>query len=252
MHAAEKGQDPRRFTLIAFGGAGPVHAYGLARLLKLRRIIYPFGAGVTSALGMLVAAPSTDLVRSYVSRLDDIDWGHLEGLFAEMEREARTLLVEGGADPASITLRRAADMRYVGQGFEITVLLGEGPLGPGSRDDLNERFLSTYAQLFERRITDVPVEAMSWRLAATAPVPNVQLTFGGQPARRGDPRKGTRSVYFPETGFAPCAVYDRYSLTAGATLSGPAVIEERESTVVAGPDARVTVDEHLNLIVDID
>ena len=252
MHAAEKGQDPRRFTLIAFGGAGPVHAYGLARLLKLRRIIYPFGAGVTSALGMLVAAPSTDLVRSYVSRLDDIDWGHLEGLFAEMEREARTLLVEGGADPAAITLRRAADMRYVGQGFEITVLLGEGPLGPGSRDDLNERFLSTYAQLFERRITDVPVEAMSWRLAATAPVPNVQLTFGGQPARRGDPRKGTRSVYFPQTGFAPCAVYDRYSLTAGATLSGPAVIEERESTVVAGPDARVTVDEHLDLIVDID
>ena len=146
MHAAEKGQDPRRFALIAFGGAGPVHAYGLARLLKLRRIICPFGAGVTSALGMLVAAPSTDLVRSYVSRIANIDWNHLNGLFAEMEGEARALLVEAGADPAELTIMRTADMRYVGQGFEISVPLADGPLGPGSRPDLDERFLATYAR----------------------------------------------------------------------------------------------------------
>jgi len=252
MHAAEKGQDPRRFTLIAFGGAGPVHAYGLARLLKIRRVICPFGAGVTSALGMLVAAPSTDLVRSYVSRLDLIDWDHLNGLYTEMETEARALLVESGADPAEITVRRSADMRYVGQGFEVTMPIGDGLLGPRSLEDMRERFLVTYAQLFERRITDVPAEAMSWRLAATAPVPNIELNFGGQPARRGDPRKGTRQVYFPQTGFAPCAVYDRYSLRPGTQLAGPAVIEERESTIVVGPDARMTVDKHLNLIVDID
>ena len=252
MHAAERGQDPRRYTLIAFGGAGPVHAYGLARLLKIRRVICPFGAGVTSALGMLVAAPSTDLVRSYVSRLDHIDWDHLNGLYAEMETEARALLVESGADPAEITLRRAADMRYVGQGFEVTVPLGDGPLGPPSLQNVRERFLATYAQLFERRITDVPVEAMSWRLAATAPVPNVELNFGGQPARRGDPRKGMRQVYFPQTSFAPCAVYDRYSLQPGTQLAGPAVVEERESTIVVGPDARMAVDKHLNLILEID
>src|SRR5262245_54364263 len=252
MHAAEKGQDPRRFTLIAFGGAGPVHAYGLARLLKIRRVICPFGAGVTSALGMLVAAPSTDLVRSYVSRLDLIDWDHLNGLYIEMETEARALLVESGADPAEITVRRSADMRYVGQGFEVTVPIGDGLLGPRSLEDMRERFLATYAQLFERRITDVPVEAMSWRLAATAPVPNVELNFGGQPARRGDPRKGTRQVYFPQTGFAPCAVYDRYSLQPGTQLAGPAVVEERESTIVVGPDARMTVDKNLNVILEID
>src|SRR5260370_951629 len=173
MHAAEKGQDPRRFALIAFGGAGPVHAYGLARLLKVRRIICPFGAGVTSALGMLVAAPSTHLVRSYVSRLANIHWTHLNGLFAELEGDAPAPLVEAGADPAELTLRRTADMRYAGQGFEIPVPLADGPLGPGSLDDLKERFLATYAQLFERRITDMPIEAISWRLAATAPVPTV-------------------------------------------------------------------------------
>ena len=201
---------------------------------------------------MLVAAPSTDLVRSYVSRLENIDWNYLNGLFAEMAGDARALLVEAGADPAELRLRRTADMRYVGQGFEISVPLAEGPLGPRSLDDLKERFLTTYAQLFERRIMDVPVEAMSWRLAATAPVPNVELNFGGQPARRGDLRKGTRQVYFPQTGFAPCAVYDRYSFTAGTQLSGPAVIEERESTIVAGPDARITIDKHLNVVIEID
>src|SRR5260370_1407726 len=129
-------------------------------------------------------------------------------------------LDEAGADPAELTLRRTADMRYVGQGFEIPVPLPEGPLGPSSLDDLKERFLATYAQLFERRITDMPIEAMSWRLAATAPVPNVELNFGGQPARHGDARKGTRQVYLPQTGLAPCAVYHRYSLTAGTQLSG--------------------------------
>jgi len=201
---------------------------------------------------MLVAAPSTDLVRSYVSRLDHIDWDHLNGLYAEMETEARALLVESGADPAEITLGRAADMRYVGQGFEVTVPLDDGLLASPSLQDVRERFLATYAQLFERRITDVPVEAMSWRLAASAPVPNVELNFGGQPARRGDPRKGMREVYFPQTGFASCAVYDRYSLQPGTHLAGPAVVEERESTIVVGPDARMTVDKHLNLIMDIE
>jgi N-methylhydantoinase A len=252
MHIAEKGRDPRRYSLIAFGGAGPVHAYGLAKLLKLRRIICPFGAGVTSALGFLVAAPAIDFVRSYVSRLENIDWDHLNGLLAEMEAEAQGLLVETGAPPEQISMRRTADMRYVGQGFEVTVPVPDGKLGPERLADIKEYFFKTYQQLFERQITDVPVESMSWRLAATGPVPNVELNFGGQPTAQLDPRKGTRQVYFAETGFAPCTVYSRYSLKSGMEIPGPAVIEERESTTVVGPDARVAVDEYLNLTVDID
>jgi N-methylhydantoinase A len=251
MHIAEKGRDPRRYSLIAFGGAGPVHAYGLAKLLKLQRIICPFGAGVTSALGFLVAAPAIDYVRSYVSRLENIDWDHLNRLFGEMETEARALLVETGAAADQIELRRTADMRYVGQGFEVTVPLPDGRLGPERLPDIKDYFFKTYQQLFERHITDVPVEAMSWRLAATGPVPNVELNFGGQPTAQLDPRKGERQVYFPQTGFAPCTVYSRYSLKPGMELRGPAVIEERESTTVVGPDACVTVDQYLNLILDI-
>jgi len=100
MHLAEKGRDPRRLTLIAFGGAGPVHAYNLARLLKMKRLVVPLGAGVASALGFLVAPPATDMVRSYVARLERLDWDHVNTLFAAMTEEGSRLLREAGADPS--------------------------------------------------------------------------------------------------------------------------------------------------------
>jgi N-methylhydantoinase A len=251
MHLAEKGRDPRRYDMIAFGGAGPVHAYGLAKLLKLDRMVVPLGAGVTSALGFLVAAPAIDYVRSYVSRVEQIDWAHLNGLFDEMETEARALLVEAGARQDEIVITRHADMRHIGQGFEIPVSVPDGALGPDSTSTLRETFFDAYQKLFERTVRDVPIEAMSWRLAATAPVPNISLNFGGQPAGVGEALKGQRQVYFPETGFAPCDVYDRYALKSGDSFTGPAVVEERESTTVLGPGAKVRVDEYLNLVCEL-
>lgn len=251
MHLAEKGRDPRRYEMIAFGGAGPVHAYGLARLLKLKRLIVPLGAGVTSALGFLVAAPAIDYVRSYVARLEQIDWAHLNNQFAEMEDEARALLVETGARPEDITMTRTAEMRHVGQGFEISVPIPNGDLGEDSVSTMRDAFFTVYRQLFERTVEEMPIEAMSWRLAASAPVPNIALNFGGQPIGTGEALKGQRDVYFPETGFAPCDVYDRYALSPGDTFEGPAVVEERESTTVVGPGAKVTVDESLNLLCDL-
>lgn len=251
MHLAEKGRDPRRYEMIAFGGAGPVHAYGLARLLKLKRLIVPLGAGVTSALGFLVAAPAIDYVRSYVARLEQIEWAHLNNLFAEMEDEARALLVETGARPEDITMTRTAEMRHVGQGFEISVPIPSGDLEEDAVSAMRDAFFTVYRQLFERTVEEMPIEAMSWRLAASAPVPNIALNFGGQPIGTGEPLKGQRDVYFPETGFAPCDVYDRYALSPGDTFEGPAVVEERESTTVIGPGAKITVDESLNLLCDL-
>jgi N-methylhydantoinase A len=238
--------------MLAFGGAGPVHAYGLAKLLKLKRIICPLGAGVMSALGFLVAAPAIDLVRSYVTRLTDIDWNHLNTLYSEMEQEALRLLKEAGADEADISMRRHADMRYVGQGFEIDVPLPQGVLSAPSADAMRDAFLCSYRTLFDREIREVPTEALTWRLSATAPVPNVSLNFAGQKIDSGLRRKGLRKVYFPDAGFVDAPVYNRYALAPGTSLHGPAVVEERESTVVAGMDARIFVDDHLNLIVDID
>jgi N-methylhydantoinase A len=228
-----------------------VHAYGLAKLLKLSRIVCPLGAGVTSALGFLVAAPAIDYVRSTVTRLETADWDHINRLFDDMEKDARALLVESGTDPGRITLSRRADMRYVGQGFEIRVPLPDGKFGADSVADLRRRFLETYEQLFDRRIEDVPIEALTWRLSATAPVPSIHPNFSGHGTGKVAAAKGRRRVHFPDAGYVDCTVYDRYGLTAGASYRGPAVVEERESTTVIGPDARFSIDKYMNLIIDI-
>ncbi|MGE0716391.1 MAG: hydantoinase/oxoprolinase family protein [Alphaproteobacteria bacterium] len=251
MYIAEKGRDPRRYTMIAFGGAGPVHAYGLAKLLKLRRIVCPLGAGVMSALGFLVAPTAIDFVRSYVARIDGIDWDHLNRLLDEMEADGRRLLAEAGT--TDVEIRRQADMRHVGQGFEIPVPLPSGRLGPDSLESIREAFYETYERLFDRRIAGVPIEALTWRLSASGPVPDIRLVFaGGETAAATPTPKGTRAVHFPQTGYIPCPVYSRYQLAEGTTLRGPAIVEERESTAVVGPDATISIDRWLNLIIDID
>ncbi|HEV7268967.1 MAG TPA: hydantoinase/oxoprolinase family protein [Falsiroseomonas sp.] len=246
MYIAEKGRDPRRYALMAFGGAGPVHAYGLAKLLKLSRIVVPAGAGVASALGFLVAAPAIDLVRSGVRRLSAVDWAEVAKQYAEMEAEARALLVEAGAAPGDVSFRRSADMRYVGQGFDIPVPL-PGALDAGS---VEHAFLGAYERLFDRRIEALPMEVLSWRLHATASRPDVPASLGKSIG--GNSGKGTRQVWFPQTGLAPCAVHDRYRLAPGERLRGPAVMEERESTTVIGPDASFMLDAHGNLVIHID
>ena len=246
MYIAEKGRDPRRYALLAFGGAGPVHAYGLAKLLKLSRIVVPAGAGVASALGFLVAAPAIDLVRSGIRRLSGVDWAEVAKHFASMEAEARALLVETGAAEGDVTFRRTADMRFVGQGFDIPVPL------PATLDaeSVQAAFIDAYQRLFDRRIEGLPSEVLSWRLHATASRPQVPATLGKSIG--GDPRKGSRMAYFPQTGLVETAVYDRYRLAPGVVLHGPAVVEERESTTVIGPDCTFTLDPHGNLVIDIE
>lgn len=251
-YIAEKGRDPRRYTLVATGGAGPVHAYGVAKQLKLKRVICPLGAGVSSALGFLVAAPATEGVKSYVSRLDQLDIDKVKNLYEEMSRAAIKSLVEAGGNENTITIKHRVEMRYVGQGFEIAVDLPDEWESSNLAELLLEEFLQRYAELFGRSISDVAIETVSWRISASGPTPNIQLNFEGQQIDRGAVEKGERQVFFPETGYAPCKIYNRYGLEAGTSFAGPAVIEERESTVVAGPDTTISVDDHLNLIVDID
>jgi N-methylhydantoinase A len=246
MYIAEKGRDPRRYALLAFGGAGPVHAYGLAKLLKLSRIVVPAGAGVASALGFLVAAPAIDLVRSGIRRLSGVDWAEVAKHFAAMEEEARALLVETGAAPGDVTFRRTADMRFVGQGFDIPVPLPETL----DAESVQGAFLDAYQRLFDRRIEGLPSEVLSWRLHATASRPQVPAALGKSIG--GEARKGSRMAHFPQTGLVETAVYDRYRLAPGAVLRGPAVVEERESTTVIGPDCTFTLDPHGNLVIDIE
>jgi len=253
MHLAEKGKDPRRYAMIAFGGAGPVHAWNLARLLKIGRVVVPLGAGVASALGFLVAPPATDMVRSYVARLELLDWSRVNALFAEMAAQGRALLTEAGAAPDSIAFRPVAEMRHVGQGFEIPVPLPGLTLSEADLPAIRDAFFETYRDRFERTVEDTPIEALSWRLACSAPGSTIDLA-GAVPhgASAGPPApRAHRRVLFEGAGWQDCPVHDRYALPVGAELRGPVLIEERESTCVVGPGSRVTVDRFLNLVIEL-
>lgn len=253
IHAVERGKDPRRYPVFAFGGAGPVHAYRVARILGAPELIVPLGAGVTSALGFLVAPLAFDYVRSYYARLDNLDWAKADALLTEMESEGAAALAEAGVARAGLTFRRSAEMRYIGQGFEVSVPLPDGPLTPERLSEVQEAFAVAYRALYGRTAEGVPLEVLTWRVVVSGPRPELALgsdTFGTADAR--DAQKGERRIYLPEHGgFTVAPVYDRYRLGTGATFSGPAVIEERECTVILGC-GHTRVDEYRNLIVTLD
>lgn len=250
-YIAEKGRDPRRYTLVATGGAGPVHAYGLAKELKIKRVIVPFGAGVSSALGFLLAPPATERVRSYVKRLDSLDVNHIRTLLNDMKTEAIQQLLEAGGERDKVSITYRAEMRYVGQGFEVVVDLPDDFWNSNVSKVLAEYFVAKYDTLFGRRIKDVPIEVVNWHITAAGPSSQIRLQFEDQQIDRTSDDKGERLVFFPTSGYVPAKVYNRYALTPGSSFPGPAIVEERESTVVIGPDASAYIDEHLNVIIDI-
>ena len=253
MHAAEQGLDIRGSALVAFGGAGPIHAYRVAKLLGLSKVICPLGAGVMSSIGMLVAPKSFASVQSYISQLDSVDWDHVSGIYEGMESTAIELLAAAGVDAEDIKIERSADMRYVGQGFEIEVPVPGGKLGPSSQKALAAAFNATYESLFGRILSDVPVETITWRMSASEPPPRPNIRFRtAEASTQSRGLKGERPIFLAEEGrFVDCPVFDRYGLEPGATLDGPAIVEERESTVFVGPDARCTIDKHLNLVMSL-
>jgi N-methylhydantoinase A len=254
IHIAELGMDPRSFSMIAFGGAGPVHAEQVARKIGLKRVIAPLGAGTLSALGILVAPPALDFTHAYVSRLDTMDWGKLNTIFEEMESRGADVLRDAGVLPGKMQFERKADMRYVGQGYEIRVEIPNGKLRQEDTERIEDGFWKEYKRLYGRSIENVALEGVTWRVWAQGPVPDMKLRGGGQNLSEsvGASEKGVRNVYFPaEKNYMETAVYDRYRLRPGDRIEGPAIVEEKESTVVAGPDSSCHVDLHGNLIIEL-
>jgi len=249
MHLAEKGRDPRRYTLVAFGGAGPVHACNLARLLKMRRVVVPLGAGVASALGFLVAPPATDAVRSLVTRLERLDHVAINALYASMRTQCDALLLEAGAVAGEITYQPVAEMRHVGQGFEIPVPLPGLELSADDLPAIRAAFFDSYQERFGRVIEDAPIEALTWRLAASALPIDISLR---REAAQTPAARGHRAVRFENHGEVQAAVFDRYAMAPGTSFTGPALVEERESTCVVPPGAACHIDEHMNLVIDLE
>ena len=250
MHAIERGQEISQFPMFAFGGAGPVHAYGVARILKTPKIIYPFGAGVMSAVGFLTAPLSFDYVRSAPAKFERLNWETVNGYLREMEDQGRQAL-SGTVDPEKVRFERWADMRYRKQGSDIRVAIPLGDLGPASVPEIVAAFEATYRALFGHTVPDTPIDVMSWRVTAVGPKPNLVLPKTGSSGE--DPVKGRRAIYLPDrNGFAEVTVLDRYKIGLGQTFEGPAIVEERESTVVINGPAKFHQDEYRNLIVDLE
>jgi len=253
IHTIERGMNITRFPIFATGGAGPVHAFGVASILRSPRVIYPLGAGVMSAIGFLTAPLSMSFARSLPGRLDAMDWAAAAGAVSEMQDQGRAILGRT-IDADTVTFRRFADMRYVKQGFEVRVPLANDPLDEGCEPALLAAFEAAYRTIYGHVLADVPVEIVSWRIVAAGPKP--VLTLPKAAVGDGDVSKalkGHRAIYMPEKkDLADAPVYDRYRLPAGATLPGPAIVEERESTVVVNGAGQIRVDENSNLIIDLE
>jgi N-methylhydantoinase A/oxoprolinase/acetone carboxylase beta subunit len=254
IHIIGRNKDPRNYAIVAFGGAGPAHACEVARILGATRVVIPLGAGVTSALGCLAAPLSFESVRSLPGLLERTDWESVNRLYEEMESWGRDMLSNSGVPADQMKLTRTADMRLVGQIHEINVPIPDDALVESSAEGIESDFHQIYQQLYSRRNLSIPIQVQNWRLLVSGPQPvlNIQEQTVEQNADVASALKGSRSAYFPNTdGFVDCPVYDRYKLSAGTELSGPAIIEEEESTTVIRPGDSASVDRWLNLLIQV-
>ncbi len=284
VHASEHGVDLRRFALLAFGGAGPIHAAPLARALGVRRVVVPPEPGVLSALGAVLAPPCFDLAVSYRAELERVDLDRVNRLLAELEAQGRALLDEvegegegrveagtggesgraakGGADgrgggAGRRTVVRQVDMRYRNQRYEVPVPLPpSGDLARGGLPALEGAFHRAYERRYGRAIRGVPAEAVTWRVSVSAP-PSATLrsprrAAAPKPPPDGRPEgpAGRRPAWFGG-GFTDTPFYRRARLPSGTRLEGPAIVEEDGSTTVLPPGARGAVDPAGNLVIDL-
>ena len=254
IHIIGRNKDPRNYAIVAFGGAGPAHACEVARILGATRVVIPLGAGVTSALGCLAAPLSFESVRSLPGLLETTDWESVNGLYSEMESWGRDMLANSGVPEDQVRLTRTADMRLVGQIHEINVPIPDDTLAQNSTEVIESDFHQIYQQLYSRRNLSIPIEVQNWRLLVSGPQPilNLQEQIVEPNADARVALNGSRPAYFANAnGFVECPVYHRYKLAAGAEISGPAIIEEEESTTIIRPGDSASIDRWLNLLIRV-
>jgi N-methylhydantoinase A len=249
VHAIESGKDARGRTLVAFGGAAPLHATRLADKLGLDRVMVPSNAGVGSAVGFLRAPIAYEIVRSQLQRLEAFDAAAANALLAAMRQEAEAI-VRRGEPEAPLTESRSAFMRYRGQGHEIAVPLPARPYRAEDAGELLAAFEAAYRRLYSRVIPGVEVEILSWVLLLSGPVPAADGAAPAEPAPSYPQPARRRAVFDPDgADFVEVAIYERGALPPGAVVPGPAVIiEDETSTVVGGNfDARIDAFGYIDL-----
>jgi N-methylhydantoinase A len=251
-HIAEKGGNPNIVTISAFGGAGPVHAYGLAKKIGAPRILVPPLAGVGSALGFFTAPVAFDLTRSHRIALDDADFREIEQLFEELEKEGAAILQEADRNQ-KIIFERTLMMRFVGQGAETDLSIDAKPFNQWKKEQIRELFDVVYQKLYGRTYPETPVEFVTFKVRASLPerpfsIPPLKNTASSIE----DCLKGERQAFsLIKKEYISFKVYDRFKLFPDAKLPGPAIIEEKESTIIVGEDAAASVDEYGFVWIDL-
>src|SRR5690242_12290944 len=252
--STERGLDAAAFALVAYGGAGPLHASAIAREIGMRRVIVPRAPGHFCAFGMLFSDLRYDLVRTWFTRLADVSFEAIEGIYSELIEDGKKALADSGIRPQRIAVARSADMRYVGQEHPVTVALPQEVFRRRSRDSLKARFDDEHLQRYGTCAPEEPAEIVSLRATVTGAMkkpPLERIARGGR-APALSARRGRRSAYFAELGRAVLTpAYAREELRAGNRIDGPALIEEHASTTVALPGDRLHVDEFGDLVIEV-
>jgi N-methylhydantoinase A len=238
--SVQRGYDPREFLLVAFGGAGPVHANALARDAELPTVLVPPSPGIFSATGLLTTDLKRDAAQTVMQRLETLDHAEVESVFARLEAEGRAEMEAEGVAAGAIEFQRRLDLRYVGQSYELTVAAG---------GDLAARFHAEHDRVYGFSAASEPIECVSLRLTTVGliakPPPRTLAKSAVAEA------KERRQVYFAEAGgYVDCPIYDRYRLGAGVSLAGPAVVEEFDSTTVVHPGYGLRADGNGNLWIE--
>ena len=251
--SVQRGHDPRDYTLVAFGGAGPLHAVRLAAELEIKRILVPRNPGILCAMGLLLADLRADFATTRLLPLSSAVIAEAADIIAGLRRRCDEWFAEEGIAPEARRIALTVDMRYAGQNYELSVPLPEGPLGTATVDALAAGFAAAHQRLYGFVAEGEPMQLVTFRAEATGIVRKAAFRPAADSGRDPNPAlAGRRDVWLREEGgFVSCPLYDRDRLGAGNRIVGPAIVEQMDTTTFLPPGWAATVDPYLNLIVEL-
>ncbi len=252
VHIAEHGHDPRSFSMVATGGAGPVHAVDVARRLRLARVLCPIAVGAGSCLGLLASTARVDRTWAHRSLLAETDWAEAAAALGRLREDGLAELAGGGAAESDVGWLVGVNMRYLGQGHDVEVSLPYAAFTGDVASLVEREFVARYKHIYGLIVPDAPIEIVTWRLTGRPPRDRRSFTWAEARGGAGSAPIARRPIYLPFSGgFAEAPVYDRYALAPGTQLAGPLILEERESTIVVAQPAEVSILPNLTVQIDL-
>jgi N-methylhydantoinase A len=248
--SVQRGHDPRDFALVAYGGAGPLHANAVAKLMGSFPVIVPPSPGLLCAVGDLVAEFRNEFAQTHIRLVDDASGGEVADILDELGTRARTWMLDEGIEESDQRITYVADMRYHLQGYEIPVSLEPDSARQHGLGDLAERFNGLHEQLYGFRMPDVASEIVNLRAVGYGSVPTIELPSAEPEANDGSEAIADEHAIVFEGAQVPTRIYDRTKLRPGATFEGPAIVTEFDSTTVVLPGFQVEIDRNFNILIN--